>query len=162
MADFLTDKKQRRRDSIYRPYVGDYLKLNESGTNVVGQIGDAKGTGPNHLAAKTNQRDIDHNRNSLSVSYEMFPPCFCGNKLFSTPYFLHYYIPHLSGLSLSALYAPVRDIIASFEGGDDDEDSGTEEFLSSKNQIEISSWTICEHLFFLFFSTPFTNRLPLF
>jgi myosin-1 len=30
MGDFLTDKKERRRDSIYRPYVGDYLKLNES------------------------------------------------------------------------------------------------------------------------------------
>ena len=43
MADFLTDKKQRRRDSIYRPYVGDYLKLNESGTNGVGQTGDAQG-----------------------------------------------------------------------------------------------------------------------
>ena len=30
MADFLTDRKERRRDSIYRPYIGDYLKLNET------------------------------------------------------------------------------------------------------------------------------------
>jgi hypothetical protein len=52
MADFLTDKKQRRRDSIYRPYVGDYLKLNEAGANGAERCAKQQHNQPSSLKAK--------------------------------------------------------------------------------------------------------------